>query len=76
MTGGSDKFVELLQRAGLDIVGDRRTTEEVLPPRAAWRPVIAFEAEAGRGCAARPAGPGRRAQHSVAPTRGQGRDHR
>ncbi|MFC5251645.1 PE-PGRS family protein [Streptomyces nigrescens] len=44
MTGGSDKFVELLRRAGLDIVGDRRT-EEVLPPRAAWRPVIAFEAE-------------------------------
>ncbi|MGY5137740.1 hypothetical protein ACWGJW_36090 [Streptomyces nigrescens] len=44
MTGGSDKFAELLRRAGLDIVGDRRT-EEVLPPRAAWRPVIAFEAE-------------------------------
>ncbi|MEU8780360.1 hypothetical protein [Streptomyces sp. NPDC048637] len=44
MTGESDRFAELLQRAGLEIVGDRRT-EEVLPPRAAWRPVIAFEAE-------------------------------
>ncbi|WP_330315696.1 PE-PGRS family protein [Streptomyces platensis] len=44
MTGGRDELAELLQRAGLDIVGDRRT-EEVLPPRAAWRPVVAFEAE-------------------------------
>ncbi|GFE12029.1 hypothetical protein Sgleb_00760 [Streptomyces glebosus] len=44
MNGGRDRLAELLQRAGLDIVGDRRT-EEVLPPRAAWRPVIAFEAE-------------------------------
>lgn len=44
MTGGRDELAELLQRAGLEIVGDRRT-EEVLPPRAAWRPVVAFEAE-------------------------------
>ncbi len=44
MTGGRDQLAELLQRAGLEIVGDRRT-EEVLPPRAAWRPVVAYEAE-------------------------------
>ncbi|MFI9723898.1 PE-PGRS family protein [Streptomyces sp. NPDC052396] len=45
MTGGRDKLVELLQRAGLEVVGDRRVEEEVLLPRAAWRPVISFEAE-------------------------------
>lgn len=39
MTGGKDKLIELLQRAGLEIVGDWRI-EEVLPPRAAWRPVV------------------------------------
>ncbi|MFD9818818.1 PE-PGRS family protein [Streptomyces violascens] len=39
MTGGRDRLVELLQRAGLEVVGDWRI-EEVLPPRAAWRPVI------------------------------------
>lgn len=44
MTGGRDEYAELLQRAGLEIVGARRT-EEVLPPQAAWRPVIAYEAE-------------------------------
>jgi len=43
MTGGTDKHVELLQRAGLEVVGDRRI-EQVLPPRAAWRPVISGEA--------------------------------
>ncbi|ORT55605.1 hypothetical protein [Streptomyces sp. CB03238] len=40
MTGGRDGLAELPQRAGLDIAGDRRP-EEVLPPRAAWRPVVA-----------------------------------
>ncbi|WP_232789509.1 HEAT repeat domain-containing protein [Streptomyces jeddahensis] len=34
--------MELLQRAGLEIAGDWRT-EEVLPPRAAWRPIVAGE---------------------------------
>ncbi|MEU4348215.1 PE-PGRS family protein [Streptomyces sp. NPDC023838] len=37
--GGRDKLLELLQHAGLEVVGDWRI-EEVLPPRAAWRPVI------------------------------------
>ena len=44
MTGGRDRLVGLLERAGLEIVGDQRV-EEVLPPRAAWRPVVSFEAE-------------------------------
>ncbi|MFD7341745.1 PE-PGRS family protein [Streptomyces violascens] len=44
MTGGKDRLVELLQRAGLEMAGDGRT-EEVLPPSAAWRPVIAGNAE-------------------------------
>ncbi|MFE1958556.1 hypothetical protein [Streptomyces sp. NPDC059479] len=39
MTGGRDKLVELLRRAGLEVVGDWGI-EEVLPPRAAWRPVV------------------------------------
>ncbi|MFJ9928516.1 PE-PGRS family protein [Streptomyces misionensis] len=39
MTGGVDKLMDLLRRAGLEVVGDRRT-EEVPPPRAAWRPVV------------------------------------
>ncbi|MGY5052380.1 PE-PGRS family protein [Streptomyces sp. 900105755] len=34
--------MELLQRAGLEIAGDWRT-DEVLPPRAAWRPIVAGE---------------------------------
>ncbi|MEV7684179.1 hypothetical protein AB0O64_37460 [Streptomyces sp. NPDC088341] len=39
MTGGKDKLIELSQRARLEVVGDWRI-EEVLPPRAAWRPVV------------------------------------
>ncbi|WP_129305055.1 PE-PGRS family protein [Streptomyces sp. L2] len=42
MTGGRDNLTELLRRAGLDIAGDRRTGE-VPPPRAAWRPIVAYE---------------------------------
>ncbi|MFP3986014.1 PE-PGRS family protein [Streptomyces sp. E11-3] len=45
MTGGRDKLMELLQRAGLEVVGDWRI-EEVLPPQAAWRPVISGDAKA------------------------------
>lgn len=44
MTGGRDELAELLQRAGLEIV-EGPPTEVVLPPRAAWRPVVSFEAE-------------------------------
>ncbi|MEV5944799.1 hypothetical protein [Streptomyces sp. NPDC051994] len=43
MTGGKDKLMESLRRAGLHITGDWKT-EEVVPPRAAWRPVVAGEA--------------------------------
>ncbi|MFB6435540.1 PE-PGRS family protein [Streptomyces sp. NPDC056411] len=43
MTGGRDELIELLQRAGLEVVEDQRI-EDVLPPRAAWRPVIAHGA--------------------------------
>ncbi|MEU5436060.1 hypothetical protein AB0G73_22145 [Streptomyces sp. NPDC020719] len=39
MTGGRDKLIDLLRRAGLEVVGDWRI-EEVLPPQAAWRRVI------------------------------------
>ncbi|WP_328751353.1 PE-PGRS family protein [Streptomyces sp. NBC_00285] len=38
--GGREELVELLGRAGLEVVGDWRT-EEVLPPPIAWRHVIA-----------------------------------
>ncbi|MFE1176719.1 PE-PGRS family protein [Streptomyces sp. NPDC058773] len=38
MTGGRDELVELLRCAGLEVMGEWRT-EEVLPPRAAWRPI-------------------------------------
>jgi hypothetical protein len=41
MTGGRDGLVQLLGKAGLDVLGE---AEDVLPPRAAWRPVIAFQA--------------------------------
>ncbi|MGW1224078.1 PE-PGRS family protein [Streptomyces sp. NPDC001515] len=44
MRGGRDALVELLQRAGLHVVGEARI-EEVLPPRAAWRPVVSAAAE-------------------------------
>ncbi|NEA60893.1 PE-PGRS family protein, partial [Streptomyces sp. SID13666] len=44
MTGGRDQFVELLQHAGLETVGDWHI-EEVLPPRAAWRPVVSGRAK-------------------------------
>ncbi|SED79544.1 hypothetical protein SAMN04490357_5860 [Streptomyces misionensis] len=44
MTGGVDKLMDLLRRAGLAVVGDRRI-EEVPPPRAAWRPVVPGGAE-------------------------------
>ncbi|SED32871.1 hypothetical protein SAMN05428945_4573 [Streptomyces sp. 2224.1] len=43
-TGGRHELAELLQHARLEIVGGP-LTEEVLPPRAAWRPVVSFEAE-------------------------------
>ncbi len=39
MTGGKDRLIALLQRAGLEVVEDRRI-EEVMPPRAAWRPAV------------------------------------
>ncbi|MFB6943247.1 PE-PGRS family protein [Streptomyces sp. NPDC060286] len=39
MTGGRAKLMELLRGAGLEVVGDGRI-EEVLPPRAAWRPLL------------------------------------
>ncbi|MCT9075435.1 PE-PGRS family protein [Streptomyces fulvoviolaceus] len=39
-----DELSELLRRAGLEIVEDRRV-EEVLPPPFAWRRVAAWEAE-------------------------------
>jgi hypothetical protein len=42
--GGREELVELLGRAGLEVVGDWRT-EEVLPPQIAWRHVIARETE-------------------------------
>ncbi|MER6691992.1 PE-PGRS family protein [Streptomyces minutiscleroticus] len=44
MTSGRDELAELLQRAGLEIVGEWGT-EEVLPPRAAWRPVVGSRVE-------------------------------
>ncbi|MFF5496842.1 PE-PGRS family protein [Streptomyces aquilus] len=43
--GGGDELVELLGRAGLDVVGERRV-EEVLPFPFAWRYVVAGETEA------------------------------
>lgn len=43
MTGGKDKLMAMLRRAGLHVAGDWKT-EEVLPPRAAWRSVVAGEA--------------------------------
>ncbi|WP_307024357.1 PE-PGRS family protein [Streptomyces canus] len=42
--GGTDELVELLGRAGLEVVGERRV-EEVLPPPFAWRHVAKWEAE-------------------------------
>jgi hypothetical protein len=42
--GGRDELVELLGRAGLEVVGDRRV-EEVLPPPFAWRHVVGWETE-------------------------------
>ncbi|WP_046497487.1 hypothetical protein [Streptomyces odonnellii] len=44
MTGGDGELLELLRRAGLEVVGDRRT-EQVLPPRAAWRSVVSGDAK-------------------------------
>jgi hypothetical protein len=41
MTGGRDELAQLLERAGLEILGE---AEDVLPPRAAWRTVIAGDA--------------------------------
>ncbi len=43
MTCGRDGLPELLERAGLETVGDGRAGD-VLPPRAAWRPVMAHGA--------------------------------
>ncbi|MEU0942971.1 PE-PGRS family protein [Streptomyces canus] len=42
--GGRDELVEVLGRAGLEVVGDRRV-EEVLPPPFAWRHVVGWETE-------------------------------
>jgi hypothetical protein len=42
--GGTDELVELLGRAGLEVVGERRV-EQVLPPPFAWRHVADWEAE-------------------------------
>ncbi|MEU0026097.1 PE-PGRS family protein [Streptomyces sp. NPDC006335] len=42
--GGRDELVELLGRAGLEVVGDWRV-EEVPPPQFAWRYVIAWQTE-------------------------------
>ncbi|MER5961445.1 PE-PGRS family protein [Streptomyces sp. NPDC002057] len=44
MAGGRDELMELLRRAGLEVVGDWRI-EEVLPPRAAWRMIVSYEAK-------------------------------
>ncbi|RLV04430.1 hypothetical protein CTZ27_10755 [Streptomyces griseocarneus] len=44
MTDESEEFPEVLRRAGLEVVADPRV-EGVLPPQAAWHPVVAFEAE-------------------------------
>ncbi|MEU6087309.1 PE-PGRS family protein [Streptomyces sp. NPDC047085] len=44
MRGGREELAGLLGRAGLEIVGDWRV-EEVLPPGAAWRRVVGFQAE-------------------------------
>lgn len=43
MTCGRDELLGLLQRAGLEIVGEWRT-EDVVPPRVAWRPIVAGDA--------------------------------
>ncbi|MEV7109095.1 HEAT repeat domain-containing protein [Streptomyces atroolivaceus] len=43
MTVGKDKLLETLRRAGLHVAGDWKT-EEVMPPRAVWRLVVAGEA--------------------------------
>jgi hypothetical protein len=42
--GGRHELVELLGRAGLEVVGEARV-EEVLPPPFAWRHVIGWETE-------------------------------
>ncbi|WTT25978.1 PE-PGRS family protein [Streptomyces canus] len=42
--GGMDELVELLGRAGLEVVGERRV-EEVPPPPVVWRHVIGSEVE-------------------------------
>ncbi|WP_242587152.1 hypothetical protein [Streptomyces sp. MST-110588] len=44
MTGGEDELSQLLGRAGLEIVTDRRI-EDVLPPRVAWRPLVSVDTE-------------------------------
>ncbi|MFF7049872.1 PE-PGRS family protein [Streptomyces griseorubiginosus] len=42
--GGSDELTELLGRAGLEVVGERRV-EEVLPASVAWRHVAGWQTE-------------------------------
>ncbi|MFD9967160.1 hypothetical protein ACFWYA_03105 [Streptomyces sp. NPDC059011] len=42
MKGWREGFAGLMERAGLEIVGDRPGVEDVLPPQAAWRPVAAM----------------------------------
>ncbi|MER7816165.1 PE-PGRS family protein [Streptomyces sp. NPDC096153] len=45
MTGWREEFAGLMERAGLEIVGDWPRDEDVLAPRAAWRPVAAMGTE-------------------------------
>lgn len=45
MTGWREEFAGLMERAGLEIVGDWPGDEDVLPPQAAWRPVAAMGTE-------------------------------
>ncbi|MGW8954197.1 PE-PGRS family protein [Streptomyces sp. NPDC055709] len=45
MTGWREEFAGLMERAGLEIVGDWPRDEDALPPRAAWRPVAAMGTE-------------------------------
>ncbi|MEU2492030.1 hypothetical protein [Streptomyces sp. NPDC007883] len=45
MTGWGEEFAGLMERAGLEIVGDWPRDEDVLAAQAAWRPVAAMGTE-------------------------------
>ncbi|MFF3766383.1 PE-PGRS family protein [Streptomyces sp. NPDC001922] len=45
MTGGNGEHMDVLARAGLERVEDQRITGDVVAPHAAWRPVVAWDAE-------------------------------